>query len=112
METLTALIVRSREYSESIEIELGIPQRYDLKQNYPNPFNPETKITYQLPLDGLVTLKVFDLLGREVSSLVNENQKAGIYEVMFNVSQLSSGVYFCKMNSGSYSSLIKMIIVK
>ncbi|MDP4116352.1 MAG: T9SS type A sorting domain-containing protein, partial [Bacteroidota bacterium] len=100
------------EYSSIIEVALGIPAKYSLKQNYPNPFNPSTRIAYNLPANGLVTLKVFDILGREVASLVNENQKAGSYEVTFDGSRLASGVYICKMNSASFSSSIKMIMVK
>ena len=71
-----------------------IPEAYSLKQNYPNPFNPVTKINYALPKSGLVTLKVYDVLGREVVSLVNENKPAGSYSVDFNASNLTSGVYF------------------
>jgi len=103
-------------YKYSNEINAGIaqpqPADYKLSQNYPNPFNPSTRIAYSLPVDGLVILKVFDALGKEVTTLVNENKKAGSYEVMFDGSRLASGVYFSKMISARYSSFIKMIIMK
>ena len=78
-------------------IETGnseIPDDYNLSQNYPNPFNPSTIITYQLPESGFVSLKVFDVLGNEVAKLVDENKQSGSYEVVFNASNLPSGVYF------------------
>lgn len=100
------------QYSKIEEVEFGTPTESELKQNYPNPFNPQTKIAYNLPVDGFVTLKVFDALGRDAASLVNENKKAGSYEVMFNASQLASGVYICKMICATYSSSIKMLIMK
>lgn len=71
------------EYSNVISVDLNIPNQYALHQNYPNPFNPITSITYNLPTDGLVSLKVFDMLGSEVVTLVNENQKAGAYTIPF-----------------------------
>jgi hypothetical protein len=103
------------EYSNIAEVDVGIPAQYELKQNYPNPFNPQTKIVYRLPVDGFVTLKVFDVLGREVVSLVSENKKAGSYEITFDSgtgSGLASGVYICKISSANYSSSIKMLVVK
>lgn len=104
------------EYSSAVSIEINTPNQYALKQNYPNPFNPPTKIEYSIPNDGLVTLKVFDVLGREVALLVNDNKKAGRYEVDFNGSYagggLASDVYICKMSSANYSSSIKMLMLK
>lgn len=100
------------EYSSSVSIEINAPNQYSLKQNYPNPFNPSTKIAYSIPNDGFVTLKVFDVLGREVASLVNENQKVGSYEVLLDGSLLVSGLYICKMSSDIYSSSIKMLMLK
>lgn len=94
------------------EIQIGIPQKFALSQNYPNPFNPSTKINYELPNDGKVSLKIFDLSGKEVSSLVNEVQKAGFYSVSFNPSGLSSGVYFYTLTSGNFVSTKSMILVK
>lgn len=86
---------------------------YNLSQNYPNPFNPSTKIQYTLQgADKLVTLKVFDVLGREVRNLVNANQSAGNYEVFFNAAGLTSGIYFYKLNAGEFSKTKSMILMK
>jgi hypothetical protein len=89
-----------------------IPGTYRLKQNYPNPFNPVTKIEFSLPKDDFVTIKVFDILGSEVAELVSKNIKAGSYEVAFDGSKLSSGVYFCRMQAGLFSQTKKMLLVK
>jgi hypothetical protein len=99
-------------YSNIIDVVIGIPYKYELKQNYPNPFNPTTKIVYNVLMDGIVTLKVYDLIGREVISLVNENKKAGSYEVTFNGNLLPSSVYFCKMIAHNFTSSIKMLLIK
>ncbi len=79
---------------------------------YPNPFNPSTKINYQLPKDGLVTLKVYNELGEEVKTLVNQYQTSGIYNVDFNASNLSTGVYFYKLQAGDFVSIKKMLLLK
>lgn len=91
-----------------------LPDKYSLNQNYPNPFNPETLITYQIPASGNVQLKVYDVLGREVSELVDRYQDAGTYTVKFNSnnSSVSSGIYFYRLTSGSYSITKKMICMK
>lgn len=78
-------------------IEIGLPARINLSQNYPNPFNPVTKIDYELPFDSKVSLKMYDLLGRVIKEVVNENQKAGFYTVQFNAGNLSSGIYFYRL---------------
>ncbi len=85
---------------------------YNLSQNYPNPFNPVTQIRYSLAESGDVSIKVFDILGREVAHLVNENQSVGTYTVYFNAVSLSSGVYFYSIESGSYKDTKKMILLK
>lgn len=85
---------------------------YVLYNNYPNPFNPSTVISYQLPALSQVTLKVYDVLGREVATLVNQKQVAGNYEVEFNAKGLSSGIYFYKMTAGNFTSIKKMILLK
>lgn len=90
----------------------NIPHEYSLSQNYPNPFNPSTKISYALPKAGNVKLVVFDLLGREVAVLVNESKKAGNYDINFDASHLSSGVYFYKLQSGDFTSTKKMALIK
>ncbi len=90
----------------------SLPNRFLLSQNYPNPFNPSTMISYQLPADGYVTLKVFDILGREVRTLVNERQIAGDYSVIFNASSLPSGVYFDRLEARNSIETKKMVLMK
>ncbi len=88
------------------------PTEYALGQNYPNPFNPSTKIKYSVPQNGLVSIVVYDLTGQEVALLLNEVKEAGNYEINFDASQLSSGVYFYKMTSNNFSQVKKMSILK
>ncbi len=90
----------------------NVPIAYSLLQNYPNPFNPSTIIKYSVAKTSPVTLKVFDVLGREVETLVNEQQAAGNYSVTFNAGNLSSGVYFYRMQSGSFVQTKKLILIK
>jgi hypothetical protein len=85
---------------------------YTLSQNFPNPFNPTTTISYALPQDGMVTLKIYDALGREISTLVNEFKQTGRYTASFDASKLSSGVYIYKLTSGKYTATKKMMLVK
>lgn len=85
---------------------------YSLCQNYPNPFNPVTEIEYSLPEQGFVTLKIFDLLGKEIATLVNEVKKAGKYSATFNGENLSSGMYYYKLESNGYSNTKKMMLIK
>ena len=89
-----------------------VPRVYSLAQNYPNPFNPTTNISFGLPKAGLVKLVVYDILGRVVSTLVNEHRQAGTYSVSFDAANLSSGVYFYKIESGDFTSIKKMVLVK
>jgi len=99
------------EYSDIVEITV-VPNKFELSQNYPNPFNPSTRIKYQVAINSQVSLKVFDVLGNEVATLVNEEKPAGNYEVEFNASQLSSGVYFYKLTAGSFTDTKKMILLR
>jgi hypothetical protein len=85
---------------------------YKLAQNYPNPFNPATRITYEIPSEDFITIKVFDILGNEVSTLVNEYKKAGSYNVDFNSAGLSNGVYFYKLITDTQTLTRKMILLK
>jgi photosystem II stability/assembly factor-like uncharacterized protein len=89
-----------------------IPKEYSLSQNYPNPFNPVTNIKYQLPKDGFVTLKIYDITGREIAKLVNEQKPAGNYTVLFNGSNFASGVYFYRIQSGDFVQVKKMVLIK
>jgi hypothetical protein len=88
------------------------PGFFKLYQNYPNPFNPSTFINYQLPASALVVLKVFDVLGKEVETLVNERQNAGNHSVQFNASNLPSGVYFYRLEAGTNHMIRKLLILK
>ena len=92
----------------------SLPNQFELYQNYPNPFNPTTIISWQLPVSSFVTLKIYDLLGREVASVINEFKPAGRYNSQFSILnwQLSSGIYFYRLQSGNYSSTRKMILMK
>jgi len=89
-----------------------IPTEFSLKQNYPNPFNPITKIKYSIPKSSQVSLKIFNTLGEELKTLVNEEKPVGTYEVNWNASNLPSGVYFCRLQAGSFVQTRKMILLK
>jgi len=90
----------------------GIPTEYAISQNYPNPFNPSTKIAYSLPVSGFASLKVYDVVGREVAVLVNGYQQSGRYNIQFNAQNLSSGMYFYQLKSGNFVQTMKMLLVK
>ena len=90
----------------------GIPNTYSLSQNYPNPFNPTTKIQYAIPKQGFVSLKIYDLLGREVANLVNGEVNAGYYLIDFNGSHLASGVYFYRLKAGAFVETKRMVLIK
>lgn len=94
------------------DVASGIPTNFELFQNYPNPFNPSTVIQYKIPKESFTELKVYDILGREVTTLVNEEKSPGIYEVKFDASNLASGIYFYRINAGSFTEMKKMILLK
>ena len=96
----------------SIQTEDALPARYSLFQNFPNPFNPTTTITYSLQNATQVTLKVFDILGRQVAVLVNEKKMSGIHEEKFDGSNLASGVYFYRLEAGSFVQTKKLVILR
>jgi len=111
----------SYEYSNIVEVAYNIqPSTFELFQNYPNPFNPTTTIKYSVarvetghaPSLQHVTLEIYDVLGRQVAALVDENHHAGNYEREWNASNLSSGIYFCRMKAGSYKASIKLLLLK
>jgi hypothetical protein len=94
------------------EIELLIPQEYSMQQNFPNPFNPSTTIKYSIPKLSFVTIKIYDVLGSEVVALVNEEKPLGTYELSWNAKDLTSGVYFYRLQAGSFVQTRKMILLK
>ena len=106
--------------SKQFILQYSVPTEYRLEQNYPNPFNPSTKIRYSIPNvtlrqaqgDNMTTLKVYDILGNEVATLVNEQKEAGYYEVEFSASSFASGVYIYRLQSGSFVSTKKMMVLK
>ncbi|MEI7812296.1 MAG: T9SS type A sorting domain-containing protein [Ignavibacteria bacterium] len=99
-------------YSAAIEAGTGWHRGFSLEQNYPNPFNPTTVISYSIPNSSNVTVKVYDVLGRLVATLVNMAQEAGSYTVSFDGSRLSAGIYYYKIQSGSYTASQKMLLIK
>ncbi len=99
-------------YDLQNEVVIGVPSKFALMQNYPNPFNPSTKINYELPITNYVSLKIFDITGKEVAQLVNQIQQSGYYSVDFNAASLSSGTYFYKLTSDKFSDVKKMVVVK
>ena len=97
-------------YVESLN--LGIPDDYRIEQNYPNPFNPTTRIRYGLPKDGNVVITVYNVLGEEVAKLMNDFQSAGYYEINFDASNLTSGIYIYRISAGSFTQTRKMLLIK
>ncbi|MCX7833364.1 MAG: T9SS type A sorting domain-containing protein [Ignavibacteria bacterium] len=114
--TIYSYSVWRRSYQEIIgnikNISSNIPNEFHLYQNYPNPFNPITKIKFDLPKSDFITLKIYDALGREVETLVNETLSAGSYEVEWNASKYSSGVYFYKLQAGEFMDTKRMLFIK
>lgn len=98
--------------TDIVENEEGIPSEFTLHQNYPNPFNPSTKIRYELPQSEKVTLKVYDIIGKEIATLVNKEKPAGSYEVNFNANKLASGIYYYTLTAGNFTQSKKMILMK
>ena len=90
----------------------AVPSTFELSQNYPNPFNPTTTISFSLPLKSFATLKVFDITGREVASLINEELSAGKYSQSWNALNVSSGVYFYRLEAGSFVQTKKLVLLK
>ncbi|MFH1528557.1 MAG: T9SS type A sorting domain-containing protein, partial [Bacteroidota bacterium] len=101
-----------------VKEDISIPSEFKLFQNYPNPFNPETVIKYQIASSRNmensipVTLKIYDVLGKELLTLVNENKPAGTYEIKFDAKRLSSGLYLYKLSAGEFSRTMKMLLIK
>jgi Secretion system C-terminal sorting domain len=95
-----------------IENQTTVPATFYLSQNYPNPFNPVTIISYQIPNNNFVSLKIYNALGSEVATLVNQEKPAGNYKVEFNAADLASGIYYYKLSAGSFSEVKKMVLIK
>lgn len=101
------------EFLAAVENEnMDLPYDYALEQNYPNPFNPSTTIKYSVPESATVELRIYDIIGNEVATLVNETKAPGSYEVLFNASQLASGVYIYSLRAGNFAQIKKMILIK
>jgi hypothetical protein len=103
-------------YNLNGEVEIGVPTKYDLSQNYPNPFNPKTKINFEIPIDSKVKMILYDVTGREIKTIINEVRTAGYHTVLFDGSDISSGIYFYRLiansNGKDYINTKKMAIIK
>ena len=101
------------EYSDIVEVEVNsIPTRFSLEQNYPNPFNPTTNFEFQIANSGFVNLKIFDVLGNKVETLVNEEKEPGLYKIKYDASRLSSGVYYYTLTANGFTDTQKFILLK
>jgi len=94
------------------QVDSGIPATFALEQNYPNPFNPTTTIRFTLPVAGFTTLKVYDMLGREVRTLVNQHLDAGRYETTLDAAEWASGVYVYRLESSSFTASRKLLLLR
>ncbi|MBS1516888.1 MAG: T9SS type A sorting domain-containing protein [Bacteroidetes bacterium] len=94
------------------EVNISSPDKYSLNQNYPNPFNPSTKISFSIPVSGVVSLKIYDISGKEVAELINGELTAGFHTVSFNANGLTSGIYFYRLTSGNFTKVMKMSLIK
>ncbi len=111
----TAKFIQNKYYTDIYNVfnkEPYIPSGYSISQNYPNPFNPTTKIDYAVPVNSHVEIKLYDILGREVRTILNEDKQPGKYRVEFSASGLSSGVYFYRVKAGNFSAVRKMLLIK
>ena len=102
----------SFKYSITVQLKINKPLSFELKQNYPNPFNPITKISWQSPVSCRQTLRIFNLLGKEVAVLADKEKPAGTYEVIWNAANMPSGVYFYQLKAGSFTDIKKLLLLK
>ena len=102
----------SFEYSKKVSVEISRPFEFSLEQNYPNPFNPSTTIQFSIPSEGVIKLTVLNIIGEEIETLVNEYKTEGTHQVIFNAENIPSGIYFYKLDSGSFTQTRKMILIK
>ena len=91
---------------------MNTPNYFSLSQNYPNPFNPNTIIYYSVPVNAFVKINIYDVLGNEVATLINEEKREGIYDVLFNANRITSGIYYYRMQANEFVDVKKMIILK
>lgn len=106
-------IMGPQEFTTDVEdITTALPTAYALEQNFPNPFNPTTMINFSVPVEGFVTLNVYNSIGQQVATLVNESKSAGTYQVDFDATSLTSGIYFYRISSGNFTETKKMILLK
>jgi hypothetical protein len=103
---------RSVEHFLSDVVTVGVPKKYAISQNYPNPFNPTTKIDFEIPNDSKVSIKVFDILGRKITSLVNGFIEAGYHTIEFDGSNFASGMYFYRIHTNGFEKVKKMVLLK
>ncbi len=99
-------------FSDVVNVDVTAPAQFELSQNYPNPFNPSTTINFSIPQSSIVSLKVFNTLGQEVKTLINQNMESGVHSVTFNASDLNSGIYFYKLDAGQITEVRKMTLIK
>jgi len=99
-------------YSDEVNVDVSGPLQFELAQNYPNPFNPSTSIKFSIPQSSNVTLKIFNTLGQELITLIDQNMESGTHSINFDASKLNSGVYFYRLDAGSFSEVKKMTLVK
>jgi len=100
------------EFSKTIEVNFNLPTSFELSQNYPNPFNPSTSISFNLPESGKVILKIYNIMGEEIKTLVEGYREAGIYTVNFNPKELASGMYLYRLSSNGFTEIKKMLFMK
>jgi hypothetical protein len=100
------------EYSDVVKVSLELSKEFSIAQNYPNPFNPTTSISFTLPVNGFVTLKIYNTIGEEVAELLNKNIESGNHNVIFNASNLPTGAYFYRITAENYSETKKMLLIK
>ncbi|HEX9614385.1 MAG TPA: T9SS type A sorting domain-containing protein, partial [Bacteroidota bacterium] len=104
--------ISNNRLTTEVSKETRVPETYTLDQNYPNPFNPATTIRFALPAGHRVALRVYDMLGREVGTLLDEFRNAGVHEMTFDAGRLATGLYFYKLTAGNFSQIKKMLLVK
>jgi hypothetical protein len=100
------------EFSKTIEVNFGSPIKFELNQNYPNPFNPSTTISFSLPESGNVILKIYNVIGKEIETLVEGYKEAGIYTVNFNAEELASGMYLYRLSTNGFTETKKLLLLK